>query len=772
MLERARTRTCAVRQPLPHDSAHLHVSGEAQYVDDLAQPHDLLHIAVGLSEHACARVVSADYREVLGASGVVDVLHAGCVPGVNDCSPSLGDDPVFADGTVQFLGQVIFAVVAETEAQARDACKLARIEYEPQEPVLTIEAAMDRQSLVLDTARLTRGDAEGALQAAPHRISGSVRAGGQDHFYLEGQVSMVVPREAGDLLVYSSTQHPSEVQHLVASVTGKALHSVTVEVRRMGGAFGGKESQASQWACIAAVAALRTGRAAKLRLDRDTDMIATGKRHDFVFDYEAGFDDAGVIQALKVKMASRCGYSADLSGPINDRALLHIDNCYYLENIAAVSYRCKTNTVSNTAFRGFGAPQAMLCIETVIDRIAAHRGKDPLRVRRVNFYGARSRNIAPYSMKVSDFPVRRLVRELHASARYDERRRQIREWNAASEVIRRGIAMTPVKFGISFTMTHYNQASALVHVYTDGSIHLNHGGTEMGQGLFVKVAQVVAEEFSVPLESIKMAETNTSRVPNTSATAASSGSDINGMAVRDAVRKIRRRLAAAAAHACDVPAAEVVFSDGQVFAGSKVLSFAELARIAHRQRVPLSATGYYGTPKIHWDRKAMSGRPFYYFGCGAAVSEVAVDCLTGETRLLQVDILHDVGRSLNPAIDQGQIEGGFVQGFGWLTSEELWWDERGSLATHAPSTYKIPTSIDVPARWNVHIWKHGRNIEPTIYRSKAVGEPPLMLGISVFSAIGDAICSVADYRDWPQLDAPATPERVLSAIRALQAGRR
>ncbi len=768
MLERARQRHLAVRQPVAHDSAALHVSGEALYVDDLAEPVNLAHVAVGLSDFAQAKIKSMDLSQVRGAPGVVAVLHADSVPAVNDCSPTIGDDPVFADGRVQFLGQVMFAVVAETESQARDACQFAQVEYEPEDPILSIDQALEAGSFVLPSATLSKGDAQRALALAENHLRGRLSTGGQDHFYLEGQVSMVVPREAGDLLVYSSTQHPSEIQLLVSRVTGKPLHSIIVEVRRMGGAFGGKETQAAQWACIAAIAACATGRPAKLRLDRDTDMIATGKRHDFRFDYEVGFDDSGRIQALKVEMASRCGYSADLSGPINDRALLHIDNCYFLEHVEALSHRCKTNTVSNTAFRGFGGPQGMLCIESIIDRIASKLGKDPLSVRRINFYGKRTRNIAPYRMKVHDFPVRRLFQELQQSSDYLERRKQIRKWNKGSEVIRRGIAMTPVKFGISFTMTHYNQASALVHVYTDGSVHLNHGGTEMGQGLFIKVAQVVAEEFSLPLERIKISEANTSRVPNTSATAASSGSDINGMAARNAARKIKRRLAGVAAQIGNAKADEVVFHDGAIIAGTKTMKFSELAQAAYRNRIPLSATGYYGTPEIHWDRDTMTGRPFYYFGCGAAVSEVAIDCLTGECRMLRTDILHDAGSSLNPAIDLGQIEGGFIQGAGWLTSEELWWDERGSLKTHAPSTYKIPTSIDAPPQFNVELWHQGRNIEPTIYRSKAVGEPPLMLSISVYSAICDAIASVSGYQDWPQLDAPATPERILRSVQQMQ----
>ena len=763
--------TRTVRQPLPHDSAVRHVTGEALYIDDMPEPKNLIHLWAALSPHASARILSRDLGDVASSPGVVAVFDADSVPGKNDCSPTVGDDPVFAESRVDFAGQVIFAVAAESEEQARDACGAARIEYELEKPILTVEQALQHDSYILPPSTIRKGDSATALSRATHRIKGRFECGGQDHFYLEGQAAMAVPREGGDFVIYSSTQHPSEIQLLIAELLNQPLNSIQVEVRRMGGAFGGKESQAAQWACIAAVAAWRTGRPAKMRLDRDTDMLATGKRHDFQFRYEVGFDEQGRIEGLEVDMASRCGYSADLSMPINDRALLHLDNAYYLDHVTATTHLCRTNTVSNTAFRGFGAPQGMLCIERIMDEIACFLGRDPLQVRRLNFYGKRNRNITPYGMRMTGFHIRELTAELLASSDYRNRRKQIIGINADNPLIRHGIALTPVKFGISFTMTSYNQASALVHVYTDGSIHLNHGGTEMGQGLFIKVAQVVAEELDVPLDSVKIAETNTSRVPNTSATAASSGSDINGKAAQDAARKIKRRLVEVAAGACDVRADSVQFARGQIMVGRSSMSFTELVQMAHKARVPLSATGYYRTPKINWDRTKMQGRPFYYFGVGAAVSEVAVDSLTGEYRLSRVDILHDVGKSLNPAIDMGQIEGGFIQGAGWLTSEELWWDDDGHLRTHAPSTYKIPTSGDVPEQFNVRIWERGRNEENTIYRSKAVGEPPLMLALSVFSAISDAVSSLSGYRRWPALDAPATPERVLMAIEKIRSQR-
>ena len=754
----------SVHKPIAHDSAERHVTGDAVYIDDMPEPRNLLHIWPALSLHAAARITSMDTRQVGIAPGVVAVLDASTVPGKNDCSPTIGDDPVFAESRVDFAGQVLFAVAAESELQARLACRESVVEYEIEEPVLTIEQALDRESFVLPSATIRRGEPERAIQNAPHQLEGTVRNGGQDHFYLEGQAAMAIPREGGDMVIYCSTQHPSEIQLLISKLLNKKLNSITVEVRRMGGAFGGKETQASQWACIAALTAERTGRPAKIRLDRDVDMLATGKRHDFSFKYRVGFGDDGTIHGLVVEMASKCGYSADLSKPINDRALLSIDNAYYLENVVATTHLCRTNTVSNTAFRGFGAPQAVLCIERIIDEISCHLGKDPLQIRQRNYYGKRTRNIAPYGMKVSDFVVNEMTAELVESSDYHARRQRIRQLNQGESNLLRGMALTPAKFGVSFTMSYFNQAGALVHVYTDGSIHLNHGGTEMGQGLFIKVAQVVADEFSVPLEWVKLVETNTSRVPNTSATAASSGSDLNGMAAKAAARTIKNRLIGVAAKAFGVEKEEVIFLNGSVIAGRSSVSFQKLAKMAQIACVSLSATGYYKTPKIDWDPKTMTGHPFYYFAYGVAVSEVAIDRLTGEYRITRVDILHDAGRSLNPAVDLGQIEGGFVQGTGWLTSEELWWDDNGALKTHAPSTYKIPASGDVPEAFNVKIWERGRNVEQTIYRSKAVGEPPLLLAVSVFSAISDAVSSLSDYKRWPAIDAPATPERVLMAI--------
>lgn len=752
----------AVGRPLPHDSAPLHVSGTASYTDDLPEPRDLLHLAVGMSSEAHARIGNIDLEAVIAAPGVVDVCTAADIPGDNNCGPLVADEPILAETLAEFAGQALFAVAANTVDEARKAAKLAQVDYEPLTPVLDPLTAVERESFVLPTETLTRGEPAAAIADAPCRLNRRLTLGGQEQFYLEGHVAMAIPQEDGGLLVYSSTQHPDEVQHLVAHATGRQAKDVVCICRRMGGAFGGKESQAATIACIAAILCVKTGRPCKLRLDRDVDMVMTGKRHDFVIDYEVGFDDTGRILGVDYTFASRCGISADLSGPINDRAMFHCDNAYFLEHVHMRSYRCKTNTVSNTAFRGFGGPQGMFAVEYLIDDIARTLGCDPLEVRRRNFYGIGERDVTHYGQRVEDNIIARIVDKLVVDADYAKRRAEIRKFNSTSDVLKRGIALTPVKFGISFTATHLNQAGALVHVYKDGTVHLNHGGTEMGQGLYVKVAQVVADELQIDIDDIRITAADTSKVPNASATAASSGSDINGKAAQAAAAKIRSRLTAFAARHFGVQESAVVFNAGKVLVGERGMTFAELVHLAWFDRVSLSATGFYKTPKIHYDRKTFSGRPFFYFAYGAAVSEVIVDTLTGEHRILRADILHDCGDSLNPAMDLGQVEGGFVQGAGWLTTEELWWDEAGHLMTHAPSTYKIPACSDLAPDFRVELLDEAANREETIYRSKAVGEPPLMLGISVFHAIRDAIAT--EDRPLPDLRAPATPEAVLRAI--------
>ena len=749
-----------------HDSAHKHVTGEAVYIDDMPEPAGLLHGCLGLSTVAHGRVVAMDLDAVRRAPGVALVLTARDMPGSNDISPTgRNDEPVLADGLVQFHGQPMFAVIAQTREEARRACRLAKVTYE-ELPFVTDVGQVDRREgkLVTPPLKLERGDAAAAIAAAPRRLKGEMRVGGQEHFYLEGHIALAVPGEDGDVTVHCSTQHPSEVQHMVAHVLGVPSHAVAVEIRRMGGGFGGKETQGNQFAAIAAVAAKRLRRAVKIRPDRDDDMSATGKRHDFLIDYDVGFDGEGRILGIDLHYAARCGFSSDLSGPVTDRALFHCDNAYFYPAVKATSAPLYTNTVSNTAFRGVGGPQGMVGAERVIDEVAFALGKDPLEVRKLNFYGVGERNVTPYHQTVEDNILERIVGELEASAEYDRRRREIAAFNANSPIVKRGIALTPVKFGISFTATHFNQAGALVHVYTDGSVHLNHGGTEMGQGLYVKVAQVVAEEFQIDIEQVKITATTTAKVPNTSATAASSGADLNGMAAQNAARQIKDRLCDFASEKYGVSREQILFLPNRVRVGNQEIAFADLVKQAYMARVQLSAAGFYKTPKIHWDRDKGQGRPFYYFAYGAACSEVSIDTLTGEYVVERTDILHEVGRSLNRAIDLGQVEGGFIQGMGWLTTEELVWDEKGRLRTHAPSTYKIPLASDRPKIFNVALADWSDNVEATVFRSKAVGEPPFMLGMAVLHALSDAVASVADHRICPRLDAPATPERVLMAV--------
>lgn len=759
-----------VHQSLAHESAHKHVAGQAEYLDDMIEPAGTLHAYLGLSTCAHGKIISMNLDAVRRAPGVIDVLTKDDIPGENDVSPTgLHDEPVFADAEVQFYGQPMFAVIAETRDQARRAAHLAKVEYDQAEALLDVKAAQNAGAeLVTKPLKLKRGDPKPALEKSPHRIQGEMEIGGQDHFYLEGHIAMAIPGEDDEVTVFSSTQHPTEIQHMVGHVLGTSANAVNVQVRRMGGGFGGKETQGSLFAAVAALAAKKHNRAVKIRPDRDDDMVATGKRHDFVASYDVGFDENGKILALDADFAARCGFSADLSGPVTDRALFHVDNCYFLPDVELRSLPLKTNTVSNTAFRGFGGPQGMLGGERVIEEIAYALGKDPLEVRRANFYGGKDRNLTPYHQEVTDCIIERIVDELETSADYKERRAAVLEFNKSSRILKKGLALTPVKFGISFTATWYNQAGALVHVYNDGTIQLNHGGTEMGQGLYTKVAQVVADEFQVDISTIKVTATRTDKVPNTSATAASSGTDLNGMAAADAAQKIKGRLIAFATEKYGVGPAEARFVDNHLVMGDTKIPFAELVKDAYMNRVQLSATGFYKTPDIHWDRDAGKGTPFYYFSYGAAISEVVIDTLTGEYFVERTDVLHDVGRSINEAIDKGQVEGAFVQGMGWLTTEELWWSKEGQLKTHAPSTYKIPVASDRPRQFNVNLVNWSENHKQTIRRSKAVGEPPFMLAISVLEALSMAVASVADYKKCPRLDAPATPERILMAVNRLK----
>ena len=777
----------------PHESAHLHVAGEAAYIDDLPELAGTLHAALGLSHVAHGRITGMALDKIRSLPGVVAVLTAADIPGPNDCGSIVHDDPILAhirvapdgscSGEVRYVGQPVFAVIAQTRdaarraaARAKDALTIAALP-----PVITPQEAHAKGQYVLPPMHLARSTNEGgarvAIAAAPRRLTGTLEVGGQEQFYLEGQISYAIPKEDGCMLVHCSTQHPSEMQHLVAHALKLHAHDVQVECRRMGGGFGGKESQSGLFACVAAVAARQLKRPVKLRVDRDDDFMITGRRHCFWYEYEVGFDDDGRVLGAEITMVSRAGHSADLSGPVMTRALCHFDNAYWLPNVSMHGFSGKTNTQSNTAFRGFGGPQGAIAIENILDTIARSLGRDPLDVRRVNFYGKATNNVTPYGQTVTDNIIHELTAELEAGCHYRARREQIAQFNAQSAVLKRGLALTPLKFGISFNVKHFNQAGALVHVYTDGSILVNHGGTEMGQGLNTKVAQVVAHELGVAFDKVRVTATDTHKVANTSATAASTGSDLNGKAAQDAARQIRERLAAFAVARHGVggnTAADAVrFANDQVHIAATTVPFADLVAQAYTERVQLWSDGFYATPGLSWDRETMQGRPFYYFAYGAAVSEVVVDTLTGEWKLLRADVLHDAGRSLNPAVDIGQVEGAFIQGMGWLTMEELVWHpadgsaKAGLLTTHAPSTYKIPTANDCPPVFNVKLYE-GDNVEDTIHRSKAAGEPPLLLPFSVFFAIRDAVSAVGGHRVDPPLSAPATSESILRAITAVQ----
>jgi len=794
----------SVTKPLPYDSAPLHVTGAARYVDDVPAPAGALHLAFATSPLAAGRLVAIDTAKAAAYPGVVAVLTAADLPGDCDVSPSAHDEPLLASGRVHYIGQPTALIIATSHRAAQRAARLVEAQIDESTPVLTIDDALAAGShFEAGPIVWSKGDAEAAMPGAAHQISGEIEIGGQEHFYLEGQAALALPQEGGDMHITSSTQHPTEIQHKVADALGLPMHGVRVEVRRMGGGFGGKESQGNALAVACAVAAAHTGRPCRMRYDRDDDMTITGKRHDFRIRYTVGCDAKGRIVAADVTQYARCGWAQDLSLPVADRAMLHADNAYNIPAMRITSHRLRTNTQSATAFRGFGGPQGVLGMERIMDHLAHALGIDGAEIRRRNFYaeagsgglsapraegappedisgqkkggGARfggahspksrygtAPNVTPYGMDVTDFCLHGLTGDLLTRAGYADRRAEVASWNAANPVLKRGLAYAPVKFGISFTLTHLNQAGALVHVYQDGSVHLNHGGTEMGQGLNQKVAQVAAARFGIDPARVKITATDTGKVPNTSATAASSGSDLNGMAAKAACDTIRARMAAVLAEAHQARPDDVVFAGGEVRVVDTVMTFAEAAAFAYVNRVSLSATGYYRTPGISWDRVAGQGRPFFYFAYGAAITEVAIDTLTGENRILRADILHDAGASLNPAIDIGQVEGGYVQGAGWLTTEELVWDDTGRLRTHAPSTYKIPACSDRPDVFNVALWQ-APNREETIYRSKAVGEPPLMLGISAFLALSNACAACGPA--YPALDAPATPERVLAAVR-------
>ncbi len=755
------------KKTIPHESAIRQVTGTARYVDDIPEPANLLHAAIGISEHTSGNIKHIDLTKVWASPGVIDVITAKDVPGHIDIGPVFKGDPVLAHEEIKFHGQAVFAVLAQTQEMAKIAVTLASIEVEETASILSVVDAKAAQSYVRPPHQMSQGNAAQGLAQAQHTAKGTLSIGGQEHLYLEGQVSMAIPQEEDRMFIYTSSQHPSEVQKLVAEVLNTKLNKVVVDMRRMGGGFGGKETQAAQWACIAAIFAARKGCAVKLRLPRQQDMIVTGKRHPFENSFEVGFDDSGKISAAKIEVNGNCGHSPDLSDAIVDRAMFHADNGYYLGDCQIDGYRLKTHQVSHTAFRGFGGPQGMIMAEAMLDKVARATGKDPLDIRKLNLYGEHNGVTTPYGMLIEHNLLPEIIDTLAQTSQYWERRKSVKAFNQSNPIIKKGLALTPVKFGISFTAKHLNQAGALVHIYTDGSIQANHGGTEMGQGLHTKIGQIVAHEFGVSVDEVEVTSTRTDKVPNTSPTAASSGTDLNGKAVQNACIIIKQRLCDFFANSVCASPEEVTFSDNMVFCGPHTLTWESLVQKAYFARVSLSASGFYKTPKLDYDRASGKGRPFFYFAYGAAVSEVSIDTLSGEHKVDRVDILHDVGNSLNKAIDIGQIEGGFIQGMGWLTTEDLVWDKAGKLVSNNLATYKIPSIGDTPAIFNVDLFERP-NAQDSIYHSKAVGEPPLMLAISVWCAMKDALSSLTNYKVDPQLETPATPERVMAAISKLK----
>ena len=748
---------------IEHESAVKHVTGKAIYTDDISEPKNLLHAVIGYSNCSKGVIKKIDYKDVLSSEGVVDIITEKDIEGINDVGPIFKGDKIFTSKNIEYYGQPIFAVIAKTNNLAKKAALKVKIDLKISKPIVSIEEALKKKSFVLKPKHLTRGDIKDGFKKSDNILKGKLYSGGQDHFYLEGQIAMTIPQEDNNFLVYSSTQHPSETQQIIGKVLKQNYNSIHVIVRRIGGGFGGKETQSFLFAAITSIAAKKLSKPVKLRVDRDDDMIMTGKRHDFLFDYEVGFNNSGEILALKIMMASRCGISPDLSGAINDRAIYHIDNAYFLPNIEINSYRCKTNTVSNTAFRGFGGPQGMFCIENIIENIAQKLNREASEIRKINFYKDKIKNTTHYGMKITDNVIEDIFNKLIKKSNYKKRKIEIDNFNKKNKVLKKGIAITPVKFGISFTTTHLNQGGALVHIYTDGSIHLNHGGIEMGQGLMTKLALVASNEFGLNYEHIKISSTDTEKVPNTSASAASATTDINGAAIVNAINNIKSGLNEFIYDYFKTNS-KIKYENNFVYFDKRKISFKELINTAYLNRIPLSSSGFYKTNKINVNTKTLQGRPFLYFTYGAAVTEVIIDKLTGENKILQVDIIHDVGNSINKRIDKGQIEGGYIQGLGWLTTEEVSWKSNGVLTTHSPSTYKIPTAGETPFNFNVEIYDRGFNKEKVINRSKAVGEPPFMLAISSFIALKDAVYNANKGKNSKNLIAPATAENILKSL--------
>ena len=751
-----------------HESAHLHVTGGATFTDDMPELAGTLYAAIIKSPVAHGELIGdgIDREAILKAHGVVAVYTAKDIPGENNCGPIIHDDPFLAVNKVEFIGQAVAVVVAREMLYAREAAHNAKVLVKELKPILTIDEAMAAQSFVMPAKGITRGNASEAIAKAPRKVKGSTETGQQEQFYMEGQITYAVPREDGQLTLYCSTQHPDGNQREAASALNLSTNDVEVICRRMGGGFGGKEGNASIFSQSAALAAFKLQRPVKLRVNRDDDMMITGKRHDFRIDYEVGYDDEGRILGADITLMSRCGYSTDYSGPVNDRACLHIDNCYYIPNLKLISHRCKTNTQSATAFRGFGGPQGMFGIETVIEQIANDIGKDPLDVRLLNIYkdpavsGNPATMVTQYGQTIADWGGDKVIDQVATEAKYRERRDSVNAFNKVNKRRKRGLALVPLKFGISFTATMLNQGGALLNIYMDGSVSCNHGGTEMGQGLNTKMAQVCADGLGIDIKYVRVTGTDTQKVPNASATSASSGADINGAAIMNATAQMRARLAPVAANMLGCKETDVSFANSMAHGGGKSVAWTAVAKQAWLDRVGLSVTGFYMTPEIKYDFATLTGHAFYYYCYGASVSEVEIDTRTGEYWIKAVDIVHDAGKSINPAIDKGQIEGGYVQGMGWLTMEECIWDKKGKFLTHGPSTYKIPVAGDIPEHFNVTLFD-GSNLKPTPFNSKAVGEPPLMLALSTFFAFRDAVSASADHKTVVHMSAPATPEKIL-----------
>ena len=759
-----------------HESAHLHVTGSATFTDDMPELAGTLYAALIMSPVAHGELIGdgIDRDAILKEHGVVAVYTAKDIPGENNCGPIVHDDPFLAVGKVEFLGQAVAVVVAREMLYAREAAHKAKVLVKELPPILTIDEAMAAQSFVMPAKGITRGNASEAIAKAPRKVKGSTETGQQEQFYMEGQITYAVPREDGQLTLYSSTQHPDGNQREAAAALNLSTNDVEVICRRMGGGFGGKEGNASIFSQSAALAAFKLQKPVKLRVNRDDDMMITGKRHDFRIDYEVGYDDEGRILGADITLLSRCGYSTDYSGPVNDRACLHIDNCYYIPNLKLISHRCKTNTQSATAFRGFGGPQGMFGIETIIEQIANDIGKDPLDVRLLNIYqdpavsGNPATMVTQYGQTIADWVGDKVITQVASEAKYRERRESVNAFNKVNKRRKRGLALVPLKFGISFTATMLNQGGALLNIYMDGSVSVNHGGTEMGQGLNTKMAQVCADGLGIDLSYVRVTGTDTQKVPNASATSASSGADINGAAIMNATAQMRARLAPVAANMLACKDTEVNFANNMAHGGGKSVEWTAVAKQAWLDRVGLSVAGFYMTPEIKYDFATLTGHAFYYYCYGASVSEVEIDTRTGEWWLKAVDIVHDAGKSINPAIDKGQIEGGYVQGMGWLTMEECIWDKKGKFLTHGPSTYKIPVAGDIPEHFNVTLFD-GSNLKPTPFNSKAVGEPPLMLALSTFFALRDAVSASANHQTVVHMSAPATPEKILMSCEKAKA---